>query len=315
MEIVILESLGISQEELAKRTAPFEAQGHHVKVYERSTDAAVLKERLQTAEAAILANMPLPAEVIEAASGLRFIDIAFTGVDHVAIETAANNGITVSNASGYSDQAVAELTIGMVLSLYRRLPQVEMRAREGKTKDGLVGFEIKDKTVGIIGYGRIGRRSASLFSAFGAGLLIHSRSRVEDLPAGARQVELDELLRQSDIVVLHCPLTEETHGMIDAAKLKLMKSSAILINVARGPVVVAADLAQALDEGIIAGAGIDVFDIEPPLPLEEPLLYPKNSIITPHVAFATNESMLLRADIVFANLAAWLEGEPQNVVS
>ncbi|MDO5100325.1 MAG: NAD(P)-dependent oxidoreductase [Eubacteriales bacterium] len=314
MEIVILESLGISQDELAKRIAPFEAQGHRFRIYERTTDTAALTEELRTADVAILANMPLPGEVIEAAPQLRFINIAFTGVDHVAVGTAKQRGMIVSNASGYSDQAVAELTIGMALSLYRRLPQVELRAREGKTKDGLIGFEIKGKTVGIIGYGRIGQRSAGLFSAFGAELLIHTRSRVEAIPAGARQVELDELLQQSDIVVLHCPLTDQTRGMINAKKLRLMKPSAILINVARGPVVVAADLAQALDEGVIAGAGIDVFDVEPPLPLEEPLLYPKNSIITPHVAFATNESMLLRADIVFENLAAWLKGEPQNVV-
>ncbi|MDD7268055.1 MAG: NAD(P)-dependent oxidoreductase [Lachnospiraceae bacterium] len=314
MEIAILESLGISEQELAGRTAPFEAEGHRFRLYERTTEIAALQERLRTADVAILANMPLPAAAFETAANLKYINIAFTGVDHVAVSSAKERGIVLSNASGYSNQAVAEMTIAMVLSLYRRLPQAERRARAGKTKDGLIGCEIRGKTVGIIGYGKIGRCSAALFLAFGTSVLANNRRRLTDLPAGVRQVELDELLAESDIVVLHCPLTEQTEGMIDSCRLAQMKPSAILINVARGPVVVAADLAKALDEGVIAGAGIDVFDMEPPLPLDEPLLYPYHSIITPHVAFATQESMLLRADIVFANLAAWLSGAPQNLI-
>ena len=126
-------------------------------------------------------------------------------------------------------------------------------------------------------------------------------------------VSLDELLGRSDIVVLHCPLTDETRGMIDASKLALMKSSAVLINVARGPVVNSQDLADALNNGTIAAAGIDVFDGEPPLAVDNVLLKAKNALVTPHVAFATKESMTLRAEIVFDNLAAWMDGKQKNI--
>ena len=125
---------------------------------------------------------------------------------------------------------------------------------------------------------------------------------------------MDELLRRSDIVALHCPLNDSTRGMINSDKLALMKPSALLINVARGPVVVAKDLADALNTGVIAGAGIDVFDKEPPLDESEPLLHAKNCLLTPHVAFATKESMTLRAQIVFDNLQAWMDGNQKNVV-
>lgn len=128
------------------------------------------------------------------------------------------------------------------------------------------------------------------------------------------QVSQEELLRESDIVVLHCPLNDSTRGMIDAGKLAMMKKSAILINVARGPVVNAEDLANALNNDVIAGAGIDVFTSEPPLPADEPLLHAKNTLLTPHIAFASEQSMSLRAEIVFDNLSAWMEGKQKNII-
>ena len=314
MNIVIMESLGISQEELSARKAPFEAMGHTFRDYAKTTDVPTLISEAEDADAIILANMPLPAEVISACPKLKFIDIAFTGVDHVAMGAAREKGITASNASGYSNEAVAELGVGLVLGLLRNIPQVEKRCRDGATKDGLVGCELKGKTVGIIGLGRIGRRSAELYHAFGCKILASSRAAHPDCPAYVREVPREELLKSSDIVILHCPLNDATRGMIDAAALAVMKPSAVLVNLARGPVVVSADLADALNSGVIAGAGIDVFDVEPPLPPDEPLLHAKNTIVTPHVAFATKESMSLRAEIVFDNLRAWLEGKPINVV-
>ncbi|EFB77581.1 2-hydroxyacid dehydrogenase [Subdoligranulum variabile] len=313
-KIVILESLGISAEELAARKAPFEAQGHTFAEFARSTDPAVLADEAKDADALILANMPLPGAVIEGCDKLKFIDVAFTGVDHIGLDAARAKGITVSNASGYSNEAVAELVLGMALSLSRNLTAVEQRCRDGKTKDGLVGFELAGKTVGIVGLGKIGSRTAELFHALGCPILAHSRTVHADAPDYVRQVSLEDLLAQSDLVVLHCPLNDSTRGMINAEKLAMMKSTALLINVARGPVVVAGDLADALDQGVIAGAGIDVFDKEPPLDAGEPLLHCKNCLVTPHVAFATRESMTLRAEIVFDNLAAWLAGHPKNVV-
>lgn len=313
-EIAIMEPLAVSREEMDRLKAPFEAQGWVFREYARTGDVATLIEEAKTADAMILANMPMPAEVIAACDRLKFIDIAFTGVDHVGLSAAREKGITVSNASGYSNEAVSELVLGMTLSLLRNLRQVEKACRAGGTMAGLMGSELRGKTVGIIGLGKIGSRSAELFHAFGARVLAKSRSHHENVPDYVTQVSMEELLSQSDIVVLHCPLNDSTRGMINGEKLHMMKKSALLINVARGPVVVSADLAQALNEGVIAGAAVDVFDREPPLDASEPLLNCKNCLVTPHVAFASEESMSLRAGIVFENLAAWMAGKPQNLV-
>ena len=313
-KIVIMESLGISAEELAARKAPFEAQGHVFVDYPKTTDPAKLVEEAKDADAMILANMPMPADVLRKCDKLKFIDVAFTGVDHVGLDAAKEKNIAVSNASGYSNEAVSELVIGTTLSLARNLRSVEDRCREGKDKTGLVGWEIKGKTVGIIGLGKIGTRTAELFHAFGATVLAQSRTHHDGIAEYIEQVTQEELLRRSDIVVLHCPLNDSTRGMINAEKLAMMKPTALLVNVARGPVVVEKDLAAALENGVIAGAAIDVFDKEPPLDTASPILHAPNCIVTPHVAFATQQSMSLRAEIVFDNLAKWMEGHQINVI-
>lgn len=315
MKIAILESLAIPQDALEKLEAPFIAEGHSFAHYDRTTDVAALQAEVAGADAVILANMPFPAAVIDSADSMKLIDVAFTGVDHVAMDAARAKGVTVCNASGYSNEAVPELTLGLALGLARNIPYVEERVRAGGTKAGLVGFELRGKTVGIVGLGNIGRRSAELFHAFGCKLLASSRTRHADCPDYVTEVSLEELLRESDFVVLHCPLNASTRGLINAEKLAMMKPTAYLLNLARGPVVVAQDLADALNDGVIAGAGIDVFDQEPPLSMDEPLLSACNTILTPHVAFATEESMLLRAEIVFGNLRAFLDGQPRNVMA
>lgn len=313
-KIVIMESLGISAEELAARKAPFEAQGHVFVDYPKTTDPAKLVEEAKDADAMILANMPMPADVLRKCDKLKFIDVAFTGVDHVGLDAAKEKNIAVSNASGYSNEAVSELVIGTTLSLARNIRSVEDRCREGKDKTGLVGWEIKGKTVGIIGLGKIGTRTAELFHAFGANILAQSRTHHDGVAEYIEQVSQEELLRRSDIVVLHCPLNGSTRGMINAEKLAMMKPTALLVNVARGPVVVEKDLAAALENGVIAGAAIDVFDKEPPLDTASPILHAPNCLVTPHVAFATQQSMSLRAEIVFDNLAKWMEGHQINVI-
>lgn len=313
-KIVIMESLGISAEELAARKAPFEAQGHVFVDYPKTTDPAKLIEEAKDADAMILANMPMPADVLRKCDKLRFIDVAFTGVDHVGLDAAKEKNIAVSNASGYSNEAVSELVIGTTLFLARNLRSAEDRCRVGKDKTGLVGWEIKGKTVGIIGLGKIGTRTAELFHAFGADILAQSRSRHENAANYIEQVSQEELLRRSDIVVLHCPLNDSTRGMINAEKLAMMKPTALLVNVARGPVVVEKDLVVALENGVIAGAAIDVFDKEPPLDTASPILHAPNCLVTPHVAFATQQSMSLRAEIVFDNLAKWMEGHQINTI-
>ena len=313
-KIVIMESLGISAEELAARKAPFEAQGHVFVDYPKTTDSAKLIEEAKDADAMILANMPMPADVLRKCDKLKFIDVAFTGVDHVGLDAAKEKNIAVSNASGYSNEAVSELVIGTTLSLTRNLRSVEDRCREGKDKTGLVGWEIKGKTVGIIGLGKIGTRTAELFHAFGATVLAQSRTHHDGIAEYIEQVTQEELLRRSDIVVLHCPLNDSTRGMINAEKLAMMKPTALLVNVARGPVVVEKDLAVALENGVIAGAAIDVFDKEPPLDTASPILHVPNCLVTPHVACATQQSMSLRAEIVFDNLAKWMEGHQINTI-
>ena len=314
MKVVIMESLGITAQELTARKAPFVAQGVEFSEYPRTSDPAKLIAQAQDADAMILANMPMPAEVIRSCPKLRFIDVAFTGVDHVGLEAARERGIAVSNASGYSNEAVAELVLGMTLSMARNLRAVEDRCRTGGTKDGLVGWEIKGKTVGIVGLGKIGTRSAELFHAFGAKILASSRSVHKDAPDYVEQTNLEDLLRRSDLVVLHCPLNDTTRNLINAERLALMKPTSLLINVARGPVVDEAALLEALQRGTIAGACLDVFTKEPPLDPLSPVVGAPNTLLTPHVAFATKESMSLRAEIVFDNLRAWMDGKQQNTV-
>ena len=176
MKIVLLESLGISRERLEMYAARLRAAGHTFTAYERDDSPAVKAERAKDADVIMIANMPLEAEVIEACSALKFIDVAFTGVDHVALEATRRKGVKVSNAAGYSTRAVSELALCMMLSLLRNVPQVEARCRAGLTKEGLVGSELCGKTVGIVGVGAIGGRVAELCHAFGCRVLGNRRT-------------------------------------------------------------------------------------------------------------------------------------------
>ena len=314
MKAVIMESLGVSPEVLQRHKERFEARGIAFSEFERTADPEQMIAEARDADVMIVANMPVPEAVVRACGHLQFIDVAFTGVDHIPLAAAREMGIAVSNASGYSTEAVAELTLGMALSLARNLRAVEDRCRAGQTKDGLVGWELRGKTVGVIGLGKIGLRTAELFHAFGAEILAHSRTVHADAPAYIRQTSLEDVLRSSDIVALHCPLNDASRGMINAERLSMMKKTALLINAARGPVVVEQDLLDALERGVIAGAALDVFEKEPPLDPSLPILQAPGTLLTPHVAFATKESMLLRAEIVFDNLENWLNGTQINKV-
>lgn len=314
MEIVLLESLGVPGELLDAYARPLRQAGHRITCFEREDDPAVQIARAKDADILVIANMPLRGEVIRACPKLKLIDVAFTGVDHVDLAAAAERGIRVSNAAGYSTQAVAELAVGMMLSLLRNIPQVETRCRSGQTKQGLVGSELGSKTVGVVGIGAIGRRTAELCHAFGCRVLGYRRRFRGDEPDFMELVSLPELLSRSDIVTLHCPINEDSRALINAGRMKEMKPGAYLINTARGAVVDSAALADALNEGRLAGAGIDVFESEPPLPEDHPLLHCKNTLVTPHVAFASAESMEARCRIVFENISRWLEGGQINVI-
>ena len=313
MKVVLLESLGVSEQVMGKHADKLERLGHTFVAFPKDTDPKVQLDRCRDADVVMLANMPLSPLVVEQSPNLKFIDVAFTGVDHIPVDAAKARGIAVSNASGYATQAVAELALSFMIQLLRNVGKTEDKCRQGGTKDGLVGNLLCGKTVGIVGAGAIGKKTAQLCKAFGCRVIAFSRSPVSD-PAIDEQVTLDQLLERADIVSLHCPLTPQTKGLIGKEQLAKMKQSAILINTARGAVVDSAALAQALSSGDIAGAACDVFEMEPPLPLDHPLLHCPNTIVTPHIAFASVESMEMRADIVFENLYSWLEGKQLNAI-
>lgn len=313
MMIVLLEDLGVPEQVIERHAQTLKAMGHHFLAYPKDADPAVQLERSRDADVIVLANMPLNASVVREAKNLKFIDVAFTGVDHIPMAEAKEKGIAVSNASGYATQAVAELSVSFMIQLLRNIAKTEQRCRTGGTKDGLVGSLLCGKTVGIVGAGAIGRRTAALCKAFDCRVIAYSRSKVTD-PVFDAQMPLEQLLGQADIVSLHCPLTPQTKGLIGKEQLSAMKKNAILINTARGGVVDTAALAAALNSGTIAGAACDVFEAEPPLPADHPLLHTPNTIVTPHIAFASAESMERRAEIVFENLYSWLDGKQINCI-
>lgn len=315
MKIGLLEPLGVSRELIDELAGPVRAAGHTFVDYDqRTTDVEELKRRSENCDVVMIANTPYPSEVIRASRQLKMLDVAFTGIDHVGLDACRECGVLVCNAANYSNQTVAEMTIGMAIALLRKTKQSDIRVREGGTSAGLMGGEIAGRTIGIVGTGRIGMITARLFQAFGADVIAYSRTeKPEAVAMGIRYVSLETLMRTSDIISLHMPSNASTKGMIDRKRIGMMKPQAMLINCARGPIVDSKALADALNEERIAGAGIDVFTSEPPIPEDEPLLHAKNTLLTPHIAFLSEESMVRRAKIVFKNLYAYLDGRPENV--
>ena len=313
MKLVIIEPLGVEEKKLLDLAQ--EKLGDRVEIVyynNRVTDTETLVERAKDADILAFSNLPFKKEVLENCPNLKLISVAFTGVDHVAMDYCKEKGIMVCNCAGYSNTAVSELVFGLALSLYRYIPQCNEVIRQGKDKTGLIGLELEGKKFGVVGMGAIGTRTAMLAKAFGCEVYGYNRSpkNIE----GVTMTDMDTLLSECDIVSLHVPLNDSTRGLINAEKIALMKPNAILINTARGPVVDSAALAAALTEGKIAGAAADVFEIEPPLATDHPLLNCPNLIATPHVAFATKEALYKRAIIVFDNIVKYLDGTPQNVM-
>ncbi len=317
MKTVMIEPINISTKKIEEFRQRLETKGHELIVYSnRAEDREEMIKRIKEADILIIANQPLPAEVINAADNLKMISVAFTGVDHIAIETCQENNIVVSNSSGYANQAVSELVFGLTINLMRKIKDSDEAVRKGETRAGLIGNELAGKNFGIIGFGSIGQKTARIADAFGCNILVDNhKKQKEGEELGVKYLEIDDLMQKSDIISLHVPLKDSTVNLIDEEKIALMKKDAILINTSRGPVVNSKALATALNKDEIAGAGIDVFEMEPPIPEDHPLLNSKNTILTPHTAFATDEAFIKRAEIVFNNIEAWLANEPQNVVS
>lgn len=316
MKISLLEPIGISEAAIKELSEKLEKEGHEFQYYDsKTTDVEELVNRSKDSDIVMIANNPYPAEVIEKLEKLKMISVAFTGVDHVGVDACREKNIMICNAAGYSNQTVAELVLGMAVDALRGVVTSDSLVREGKGSQGVGGREICGKTVGIIGLGRIGLMTAKLFLAFGAKVIAYNRSiNKEAKEAGITYKSLDEVLTESDIISLNLPLNNETRGFISKDKIALMKKNAVFINCARGPIVDNQALADALNEDRLGFACVDVFDMEPPLPADYPLLHAKNTLLTPHQAYISEEAMLRRAKIVFQNVYAFLDGEPENVV-
>jgi len=252
---------------------------------------------------------------------LKYIGVLATGTNVIDLRAAKERGIVVSNVPDYSTASVAQLTFGLLLELVVHVGAHSDGVRAGrwsKSEDfSYADFpltELEGLTIGIVGYGRIGRRVASIARSFGMKVRVHTRSRPETEEDGVSYVDLEVLFRESDVVTLHCPLTKAMEGLVNARRLASMKSSAFLINTGRGPLVDECALADALNEGAIAGAALDVLAGEPP-PATNPLLTARNCVITPHIGWATLAARRRLMEIVVNNVRAFLNGTPQNVVS
>lgn len=317
MKIKLIEPLGVSKETIEDLSRVLVDAGHTFEYYDtKSVSVEEQKARVEGAEVLMIANSPLPNEVVEGIDSLKMLSVAFTGIDHIGKDALKEKDVLVSNSAGYSDESVAELAIGLTIDVLRNMTKGDGVTRNSGTIAGLIGNELSGKTVGIVGTGRIGTRVAEIFKAFNCKLIAYA-PRPSDYckEIGVEYLSIEEVMAMSDIVSLHLPLRADTKGFISKDLIDRMKPSAILINCARGPVLDTQALADALNEGRIAGAGLDVYDMEPPIPSDYPLMTCKNTVVTPHVAYATEESMVKRAKIVFENVYKWLDGKPQNVMT
>ena len=316
MDIVVLDGGTTNPGDLS--WAPLEALGR-VTVYD-STPADCVVKRAQNAEALIVNRIVLNRAVLDALPKLRYIGTLATGYNTIDVRAAREKGVTVCNVPLYCVETVAQLTLALLLALCCRVEHLSAVTRSGGWNDAVEAthttapiLELSGKTLGILGFGNIGRAVAQLGLALGMRVLVHSRTQ-RALPAGCTWCGFETLFETADVVSLHCPLTDETRGIVSASVLARMKPTALLINTARGALVDENALADALNSGRLAGAGLDVMAEEPPRP-DHPLLTAKNCLITPHIAWASREARLRLIDAVAGNLRAFLAGQPVNVVS
>ncbi len=283
------------------------------------TRPEAINARIADATVAVSNKVILDRQTLQAADALRLICIAATGTNNVDLEAAKDLGITVTNVTGYATPSVVQHVFALLLSLTTRQPQVGKAVADGAWQRAeqfcLLDFPIRElagKRLGIIGYGELGRQVARVAECFGMRVLIAQRPGGEPQPG---RVPLTELLPQVDVLSLHCPLTEQTRNLIGATELALMRPDAVLLNTARGGIVDEAALAEALREGRLGGAGVDVLSEEPPAH-GNPLLKPgiPNLIVTPHIAWASRESRQRLIDGVAENIRAFLAGKPHNQV-
>jgi len=281
-------------------------------VYEEYPDQERLKELVKDVSAIIVRSKPkVTKEIIDAAPNLKVIARAGVGLDNIDVEYAKSKGIEIVNAPAASSRSVAELAIALMLNVARKVAFADRKMREGAwAKKQCMGFELEGKTLGVVGFGRIGYTVAKIANAIGMKIYYWSRTRKEDLEkeVNAKWLPLEEVLKNSDIVTLHVPLVEDTYHLINEERLKLMKPTAVLINTSRGAVVDTNALVKALQEGWIAGAGLDVFE-EEPLPKDHPLTKLDNVVLTPHIGASTVEAQERAGIEVAEKVVRVLKGE------
>ncbi|WP_392391647.1 D-2-hydroxyacid dehydrogenase [Zongyangia hominis] len=292
-----------------------------VTVYESTPPERVI-ERIGDAPIIVCTRTRIRREVFEQCPGLKYVGLFATGYNIIDTAAAKEHGVVVCNVPGYSTEAVAQFVFALLLEICHHVPAYDSLVRTGRWEEApgryasaLPLMELKDKTMGIIGMGDIGYRTAQIAAAFGMRVLgtrRHPDPRMET--DSIRFTDLDTLLRESDVISLHCPLFPETRNLIDKAAIAKMKDGAILINTARGPILNERDVADALNSGKLWGAGVDVLSNEPPRE-DNPLLHTKNCIVTPHIAWAPEETRRRLVRMVAENMEAFLSGCPIHVVN
>ena len=314
-KIVVLDGYTLNPGDLDWRA--LEAIGD-VTVHDRTPIPATV-ERAAGAAILLTNKAPVNAEAIAALPDLRYIGVLATGYNIVDVAAAKARGIVVANVPGYGTSAVAQHVFALILELAQRVGHHAQSVRDGRwvaSADFCYWdfplVELAGRTLGIVGFGAIGQAVARIGLAFG--MKVIASTRTPRTVAGVEFVSMDEVFRRADVVTLHCPLTPETQGLVNAARLAQMKPGAFLINTGRGPLVVERDLAEALEAGRIAGAGLDVLAVEPPKP-DNPLLTARNCLITPHIAWAMQAARARLMEVAVANVRAFLAGAPAHVVN
>ncbi|MFC3196417.1 D-2-hydroxyacid dehydrogenase [Parapedobacter deserti] len=318
MNIIVLDGYTLNPGDLSWDTL---ARYGELTVYDRTPVDQIIS-RANGAQMVLTNKVPMDAETLKELPDLKYIGVLATGYNIIDTEQAKKQGIVATNVPGYSTASVVQLTFALLLELchhVQRHSDAVLAGKWSRSPDFCFWdyplIELSGKTLGIIGFGDIGQRVADVATAFGMEVLGHSRTKTDQSHRkNFRWAGLNELLEHSDVVSIHCPLTSETKGLINSDTLSKMKPSAFLLNTARGPLVVEADLAAALNNGEIAGAGLDVLSAEPPT-ADNPLISAKNCLITPHIAWATAEARSRLLDTAAANVGAYLGGNPVNVVN
>lgn len=316
MKIVILDGYTATQDDLS--WTGIEALGD-VDVFDR-TSAEDTVVRCQDAEAVLTNKVIMSEDVISRLPNLRYIGVLATGYNVVDLEATRKRGIIVTNIPAYSTNSVAQMVFAHILNATMRVGHYADENRKGRWihsedfcwMDTSV-TELDGKTLGIVGLGNIGSAVARIADAFGMRVLAQTSKRQEQLPMFINKVSFDELLKESDIITLHCPLTDETRGIICADSIRKMKRGVIVVNTGRGPLINEQDMAEALEKGGVGAFCADVLSVEPPS-AGTPLLTCENAFITPHIAWASREARARLIDTAVKNLSAFISGKPQNVI-